>query len=282
VIASEPYSTLTDVEIDGNLSGAQLALDGVSINDIADPVAFKSTLIHSINLPMNLSTDLPTYSGTGIDNDGLWYSTTSENLTGELNITMIGSKGGDRNMLCIYHVPPGVAGPQRIYELNNDAIKFCVVAPHTNVMERGFRVRVSFSGTVADQQITNLGAKYLTNASTLVNFAPGHRYGFILINRGWDIVPQFTGNLQDMSWESIRNHCRFSQSSLNCYDDFPASIDITDQSHFSVRAVTIGGRKVDLFSVEDLPHKLTGNPGWDRSDKDFNDVVFAVEITESI
>jgi hypothetical protein len=282
VTPDSTIAALTEEEMDAMLSGAQLSEDGVSINEMTEPETFKSSLIHSTNLPLNLTPSINGMSdvGTEIDADGLYFIK-YPSMTYKLNFFMLGAKGGDRNMLCIYRLMDNYStAPKSVYDFNN--IKFCIVAPHTNVMERGFCVTIPYEGATGEQQIGNLGSAYLTNPTHTTQYDSGDRYGFILINRGWDLLPQFTGNVTDMPWERIRNHCRFSQPSLNFYDGFPASNDITDQCHFTARAVTVAGRTFDVFSVEDLPHKLTGTPGWDRSDKDFNDVVFALEVVPEV
>jgi hypothetical protein len=284
VTPDSTIAALTEEEMGAMLSGAQLSTDGVSINEMTEPETFKSSLIHATNLPLNLTVSINGMSGSGteIDADGL-YHIKSNGSTYKLNFFMLGAKGGDRNMLCIYRLMYNyLRAPTNVYDFNNTNIKFCIVAPHTNVMERGFCVTIPYEGATGEQQIGNLGSAYLTNPTHTSQYDSGDRYGFILINRGWDLLPQFTGNITDIPWESIRNHCRFSQPSLNFYDGFPASSDITDQSHFTARPVTISGRAFDVFSVEDLPHKSTGTPGWDRSDKDFNDVVFALEVVPEV
>jgi hypothetical protein len=172
-------------------------------------------------------------------------------------------------------------------------------------MSRGYAVNIPVgigARTMASANLypmTSMNYAHMDNG--YLNSFPvdnGARIGFVLINKGWSNLVNFpyTENVfngiysldQPIPWYNLRNLCRFSQHSLNCYDGYlgtEVNAPVHDKSHFAVVSTSVAGptgRAMSVFAVEDLPHQLAGTPGWERSDKDFNDLVFGLQYVKSV
>jgi hypothetical protein len=283
--------------IDTELTPIAMATDRDSQVDNANLLG---SLVHGENVPMDLV-------GTDriIDADGLY-----SNVGSATYLNILGAYGVDKNMLACYYVPPGESAPITPQEIRQLYVLVPNTTNSTSAM-RGTRIRLPVGTDAIQSGSFTSGTENIVYSYPLADTpftdilpAPGAlsedrgRYGFVLLNKGWQLL-QNVGvpttfneapaiDTRNLDWSQIRDICRFSQWRLNSYEGYsgPVSVTPTDNTHFAVQHNTtlVPGKALDVFMIEDLPLTPLEQPSktyheivFEKSDRDFNDVVFALE-----
>jgi hypothetical protein len=291
---------LTPESIDAMLTPIAMVTDRETQTTNTDLI---QRLIYTANAPILLG------SKSIIDADGLYQVT--ENSPG-VYLTLLAANGVDNNMLACYYVPPGDSAPLIPEEIR----QLYVLMPNTansDQIVRGTRIRLPVgSPTTQPGTFTSDGSTIVYNypnstdpftvalPNTVAGDAPETRgrYGFVLLNKGWQLLKSLGGSTsyneqpaidtRNLSWPQIRDICRFSQWRLNSYDGYsgPSSVTATDNTHYAAQHIAniVSNRALDVFMIEDLPltpleeaNKTYHGIEFEKSDRDFNDVVFGLE-----
>jgi hypothetical protein len=291
------------------------ALDPANIDNELTPIAIVSDrddqtsnddllqrLVHAANVPMPLG------SNGIIDADGLFQVTVNAS---DIYLNLLGAYGADKNMLACYYVPPGDSAPVSYQEIR----QLYVLVPNTansTQIYRGTRIRLPVGSDVVQSGIftssddSTIVYSYPASSGPFTTGLPNTdpaalpetrgRYGFVLLNKGWQLLKNLGESTtygeqpvieaRDLRWSQIHDICRFSQWHLNKYDGYsgPDSSTATDNTHFAAvhNSTIIANRPLDVFMIEDLPLITASNQTYhgvwfEKSDRDFNDVVFGLE-----
>jgi hypothetical protein len=303
--------------IDANLSPLTDSQLRTALNTYITVLSDGSPIINVAKLVLSGTSSVMESGKTTVTDRGIYYvsdkaADAGKIVTGtQVHVHHLMAFGGDANMLCSYYVPPGYATPRSIREIP----QLNVVIPNSKasglvrgshfILPTGVSATVKRSTTIGSASIEYLAPASAASISTTIPAAGASeeqsgRFGFVLINRGWSRLANIAtasngaGGVLDASvlkWSSLIDYCRFMQSDFNNYTGYQgtSSSDPTDKSHFMMtflnniatkRPVANPNRGFEVVMMEDLPHRLDGTLGWDRSDKDYNDVIVTLTYSK--